>query len=106
MKVSPYLRRTTTGYMHWCPGCGSHHVFYTDAPLKNGARWTFDGNTDRPTFSPSMLSWTDEVVDEDGDTWPATRCHYFLKAGKIQYLADCTHELAGTTIDLPVLPGG
>ena len=30
-----------------------------------------------------------------------TICHVFIKEGKIEYLSDCTHSLAGTTIDLP-----
>lgn len=30
-----------------------------------------------------------------------TICHLFIKEGKIEYLSDCTHSLAGTTIDLP-----
>jgi hypothetical protein len=25
-------------------------------------------------------------------------CHVFVKAGEIQYLSDCTHELAGKTV--------
>lgn len=29
------------------------------------------------------------------------RCHSFVRDGKIEFLGDCTHEMAGTTIELP-----
>ena len=28
-------------------------------------------------------------------------CHSFVTNGRIQYLGDCTHKLAGQTVDLP-----
>ncbi len=43
-------------------------------------------------FNPSLLC--------DKDT-PERRCHSFVKDGKIQYLKDCWHKLAGQTVDLP-----
>lgn len=76
---------------HWCPGCRQLHIFNVYEPNSySNAIWTWDGNVDRPTFSPSM-----NIVG---------RCHYFLKDGKIQFLSDCKHELASQTIDLPDLP--
>jgi len=37
--------------------------------------------------------------------WEQTKvhkvCHSFVTDGNIQYLGDCTHELAGQTIELP-----
>lgn len=104
-RVSPYLRRTSTGFMHWCPGCKSHHVFAVDKPQADGSQWRYNGNPFKPTFSPSMLSWYDPTTDEEGTVWPGLRCHYFLREGKIQFLDDCTHELKGQTVDLPPLPG-
>lgn len=76
---------------HWCPGCKQVHRIDVNAPNKySGARWTFDGNVDSPTFHPSI-----NIVG---------RCHYFLKGGKLQFLPDCTHDLKGTTVDLPDFP--
>jgi hypothetical protein len=31
-------------------------------------------------------------------------CHLFLTDGRLQYLGDCTHALAGQTVPLPELP--
>jgi len=68
-------------YIFWCPGCECAHGI--------NATWTFDGNLEQPTVSPSILARTGE-----------TRCHSFVKNGQIRYLNDCSHELAGQTIDL------
>lgn len=60
--------------------------------------WTWDGNVDAPTVSPSVrLFFTDEGKD-------VTVCHYFLKAGKIEFCGDSAHELRGQTVDLPDWP--
>ena len=84
------LRSVAGGYGHWCPGCEEMHVFHVSRPAPSGARWTWDNNAEAPTFKPSMVV--------------ATRCHYFLTAGRIQFLDDCTHALRGQTVDLPDLP--
>ena len=67
-----------------CPGCGFSHGF--------DATWTITGPEDAPTVNPSLLSTT----PGDGNY----RCHLFIRSGKIEYLADCSHSLAGKTIDL------
>lgn len=69
-----------------CPGCDDYHQIRTG---ENG--WTWDGSLDAPTFSPSLL-----VTYHDD-----RRCHSFVRAGRIEFLSDCTHDLAGQTVDLP-----
>lgn len=55
--------------------------------------WTWNGDTEKPTVKPSILTSMDV---------PAGRvvCHSFITDGRIQFLPDCTHELAGQTVDL------
>ena len=83
----------------WCPGCEENHQIDT-------AKWEFDGDYDRPTFSPSYLTWLDpnpNVLpenDPDGKYRNGFRCHSFIKAGMIEFLSDCTHHLAGQTVAL------
>lgn len=77
-------------YVFHCPGCEYGHPFEVDAP--NGAGWTWNGSFDQPTFSPSLL------VDAE---CPERRCHSFVADGKIQFLSDCHHRLAGQTVELP-----
>lgn len=81
---------------HWCPACKEPHDFAVELPFTNGAKWTFDGNHDKPTFSPSMLI----TIGSD----PPQVCHYFLREGIIEYLGDCTHELKGHKVPLPDIP--
>lgn len=165
------------GWLIFCPACQCGHQFAT-------GRWTFNGDTEKPTFSPSMLvkSNTQENIERGGwmpvqnrkkdsslrvpmnmmseqraqqnhcgqtlarlrerggmspfeilcnlngaglwdgvptdqdeailtarvEKWlkdveasrPAV-CHSFVRDGRIQFLADCTHAMAGQTVDLP-----
>lgn len=88
--------------LFWCPGCNEGHAISTD-------RWGFNGDLDRPTFTPSVLVQGVQWAADSGfrksthDVAPGepTVCHSFVTDGRIQFLADCTHELAGQTVDLP-----
>lgn len=86
------------GLMFWCPGCdGAHMVMVGDGP---GPRWGYNGNPDAPTFTPSVLV-TYNGPDAGVDRAPPAICHSFVTNGRIQFLADCTHALAGQTLDIP-----
>lgn len=81
----------------WCPGCdGAHQVQVGDG---SGPRWGFDGNYDRPTLTPS-INVTYNGPDAGRDGAPPAICHSFVRDGQIQFLNDCTHELAGQTVPL------
>ena len=96
--------------MFWCPGCNcAHHV-----RVGSGNGWSYNGNPDSPTFSPSILvrapmsipPVTPENMDDyNKNPWPQTRietiCHSFITNGNIQFLSDCTHALANQTVPLP-----
>lgn len=99
-QVSAVLRKVDGGYAHWCPGCREAHAIHTERPNHCNARWNFDGNVARPTFSPSINIF---ARDPEGEI-PDERCHYFLKGGMLEFLGDCTHALAGQTVPLPELP--
>jgi hypothetical protein len=94
---------TAGGIAHWCPACKEMHAFAIDAPFKNGARWSWNGNVDQPSCTPSMnISWG-PYKDDEIDI-PLGRCHYFLTNGMIKFCSDSTHELAGKDVPLPDLP--
>jgi len=107
------------GLMFRCPGCGENHMVKVgDGP---GPRWGWNGSGDAPTFTPSILVRSvrieggDAEIDrilktyklpEDREAMLADRrintvCHSFVTDGRIQFLSDCTHALAGQTVDLP-----
>lgn len=103
------------GYAEFrCPGCGQPHVL----PIGENAehpKWNFSGDAASPTLAPSILArgvlcvfdadgeWTGEWQrDALGQAIPYV-CHSFVVAGKIQFLGDCTHSMAGQTVDLPLI---
>lgn len=122
--LSKILRNVEGGrLMWWCPGCdGPHQIATGDGP---GPRWGWNGNAERPTFTPSVLvTWTEpanignpEAMQRDLDEARRRReageqnvkvpqaskvCHSFVVDGQMQFLGDCTHALAGQTV--PILP--
>lgn len=110
--VSKILRQAdpdASRLFFWCPGCNtSHCVAVGDGP---GVRWGWNGDVNKPTFTPSVLTWwnvtagTDEEVREHWRRWTLDhayvvperehRCHSFVADGVIDFLGDCTHALRG-----------
>ncbi len=95
-----------------CPGCGWAHQIRVEG--EGRPLWGFNGNGDAPTFTPSVLvrreSWVPPVTGDNleewrANPWPQAKeehiCHSFVTDGRIQFLSDCTHALAGQTVDLP-----
>lgn len=75
--------------LFWCPACDTAHAI----SLKPGSGWTFDGNAESPTFTPSVLARTGNTV-----------CHSFVVAGRMQFLNDCSHAMKGKTVEIPDWP--
>lgn len=115
--ISSILRQAEGGQLTWwCPGCDGAHTIQTgEGP---GPRWGWNGDAERPTFTPSVLV-TGHGLTPAGqaaaDAWfeagcprPApefengpTVCHSFVIDGQMQMLGDCTHTLAGQTVPIP-----
>lgn len=117
-ELSRKLRSLEGGrLMFWCPGCdGAHQVGVGEGP---GPRWQYNGDPEAPTFRPSVLvrgeTWHPPVTPENMDQWErepwrqtklTTVCHSFVAEGRIQFLGDCTHDLAGLTVPLPDFDNG
>ena len=73
----------------FCPACGYAHWF----KVGNGG-WTWNGDRDKPTIKPSILT-----------LYVEPRCHSFVTDGMIRFLDDCTHDMKGKTVELPEFPG-
>lgn len=80
----------------------THLHFCTPGPFKNrfipvitrGKRegtgnWTWNGDLDKPTLRPSVLTWTN-----------TDRCHMWVTDGQVHFLNDCSHEFRGMVTDL------
>lgn len=72
-------------FMFWCPGCKCAH-WVND---------TWQVNTETLTITPS--------VRVSGGKDNTTLCHLFVTNGKIQFLSDSAHELAGQTVPMEEL---
>jgi hypothetical protein len=103
-QISKVMRSVEDGgLLFWCPGCDGAHM--VKVGTGNGPRWGYNGNAERPTFTPSVLvtyNGADAGMDRgDGRLAPPAICHSFVTDGRIQFLGDCTHHLAGQTVELP-----
>jgi hypothetical protein len=87
-KVNNWLRKTETGYAHWCPGCDMIHILPKE--------WWFNGDFIYPSFSPSFKD-----TESNGKI-----CHYVLVEGILHYTNDTTHKFKGRQMALPELPEG
>ncbi|VVE49252.1 DUF6527 family protein [Pandoraea terrigena] len=109
-RLSNILRGSEgNGLSFWCPGCGHPHRIQHGAG--KGPRWNWNGNVERPTFTPSVLVTWNEPSDNPSEFEDQTKdvgkaCHSFVTDGHIQFLSDCTHALAGQTVALPPFPAG
>lgn len=102
-----------------CPGCKSVH----SVTVGGNGTWGWNGDADRPTFTPSILvrtghfaehyksgdncwcTYNNEQIQKGGEPCSFTCgiCHSFVTDGRIQFLGDCTHELAGQTVKFLML---
>jgi hypothetical protein len=125
-----YLATEVDGTVHHrqlasihCPACGYAHTMGI-GPHARGPVWSFNGDSHKPVFGPSLLTqrymWHPPVTPENlaqwrEAPWPQEQrsyvCHSFIgcngaQPGQIIFLGDCTHALAGQVVDLPDFPRG
>lgn len=124
-QLSSKLRNAKGGrLMFWCPGCNHAHqiiatISHQPMPVPDAAdpdwtpppeyyedragAWSWNGHPTRPTFLPSILvGYNGRDAGQNGA--PPAVCHTFVTDGRIRFLTDCTHALAGQTVDLPDWP--
>jgi hypothetical protein len=108
----PLLRPIEGGKLaFFCPGCKCGHWI-------DPQRWTVTGPPEAPTINPSVLVTSGHyIAGHQGSCWctynaehpddpvpfACSRCHLFVRDGKIEFLGDCTHELAGKTVPMEPL---
>jgi Family of unknown function (DUF6527) len=99
-----------------CPGCVTFYKGGPDAhplgpdthpldathviPTTGPKAWGYNGNDERPSFTPSFLAHEVKLVN--GSVF-SPRCHSVITDGRIAFQSDCGHALAGQTVDLPEL---
>lgn len=98
----------------FCPACQDIHIV-------DMTRWVFIIKNEKGTIQPSVHVKSGHHVDnfkledncwckyytEHPDEEPVYKCgicHSFVADDTISYLNDCTHELAGRSVQLPDFP--
>lgn len=79
----------------WCPGCNG---MMTVCPK----RWNWNGDTERPTLSPSILQTCGPFPEDTKRAGQYDVCHCFVRDGNIEFCGDCTHDKRGT-MPLPTI---
>lgn len=121
--ISPYLLEKVTEmgrYLyHYCPACDELHQYVVDRKDGNRPAWGFNGDLNKPSFTPSMLIRSGHYASGQKETAETCYlcngddeslrdicgiCHYFVTQGKIQYCGDCTHDHKDKIVDLPAIP--
>ena len=113
--MSKATKATDGTVLFWCPGCDEAHGVNTN-PDRQGPCWGWNDSLDTPTFTPSIrvqgvwpiengrpvhpMRYEGVYPVPEGLVDPFT-CHSFVTEGRIQFLSDCSHALAGQTVDLP-----
>lgn len=82
-----------TMYMYWDVATNQANAFR----ISDDRGWSWNGDFDCPTVQPSILTTLPTAHGVE-------RNHVFIRSGKVQYLSDCTHALAGQTVDMVEFP--
>lgn len=100
-----------TGYLHYrCPGCQREHAVEIGGlatpgfilaqndsrPLGDRSHW-WNGSLGHPTVLPNICFL--------GAGGAGQICHHAILDGFLHFKPDCTHALAGQTVEMPLFPG-
>jgi hypothetical protein len=75
-----------------CPGCGCGHRVPVKQSYGGALAWAWNGSENLPTLEPSLVY---NFMD------PGSRCHSLVRDGRIEFLQDSHHALAGQIVSLP-----
>ena len=107
--------------MFKCPGCEEFggtglHMLAVNTDVKTPS-WEWDGNFEKPTLSPSILTKINVPVPPPPDyykingglsfeppCYETKTCHSYLRNGMFEFLGDCNHSLVNQHVPIPDLP--
>jgi hypothetical protein len=95
MKWHQYHHDGKITFYFYCPGCKHAHGIETP-------RWSFNGDVQNPSFSPSVRHFYRHPQTNKEHT----TCHYHVRSGRVEFCGDCEHELRGKTVDISDFPEG
>lgn len=99
-KVREYIKQKGVFYF-FCPGCKEYHSLHTIQPNNNGTTFVITGTLQSPTVTPMIGRIIEKFNKSKHANNPAHVCNSRITDGKIRYLENCSHALAGRIVDLP-----
>jgi hypothetical protein len=85
---------TADGLLLWhCPGCDRSH----GVPVVGGRAWGWNKSLSSPTLTPSVHVHGHPTSPPFK---PQPNCHCLMTDGRLQFLDDCGHALAGQTVEM------
>ena len=78
-------------FMYWDIATQDVNCFWVTGYYDRG--WQWNGDFERPTVTPSILNSRPGFIN-----------HVYITNGKIEYLNDCTHDMAGQRVDMVDFP--
>ena len=84
---------TAGTYKYYCPACIKWHLVQTKPEGYDHPIWGFNGDVEKPTFTPS-------VYVTNHSPYNTQICHSFVTDGSIEFLNDCSHDLRGKTVSM------
>jgi Family of unknown function (DUF6527) len=114
MSTPDRVRKSANVLSFRCPGCEDIHTVPVRDAGGEGRGWHWNGSLMLPTLTPSIAVRSGHYGSayKAGDPcWCGTDygfrcyvCHSWVSDGRVVFLNDCTHALAGQTVDLPPVP--
>jgi hypothetical protein len=78
---------------HWCPGCCAVHSIDIHALSQNGRVMGWDGDMRNPTIAEPVRHLVERGT-----------CDYILRGGRLIFMNNCWHPLAGQQRTLEEFP--
>ena len=99
VKDNQYVEVAITEATHIClkfPGPIPDRVipFSLSGARDGTSNWTWNGDTEKPTLRPSILTRIDFELND------AFVCHSWVTDGNVHFLSDCTHKLKDQVVPL------
>jgi Family of unknown function (DUF6527) len=89
-KDVPKIKTINNALAFHCPACKTTHQV-------DLAKWQWNQDEHSPTINTSVnvrIEPTDKAI-------PVKICRSFIYDGKIEFMSDCTHSMAGQTPEIP-----
>lgn len=97
VRIREYTKNPGVSYI-FCTACQEFHSIHTKIPDVNGTIYNITGTLQQPTITPLVV----RVIEKFNKSKHSADhiCNGVVTEGQIRYLENCTHTLAGKSVEL------